>query len=185
MTICGATEVFMPPHFQKCSRAQKVTNAKICAHAQNATNAQIMRHNPCSSTTNAPICSNATKCNVQVPMHATNVQICSNVMLTCGKCSKLPSCVHTKMPRLGQSNHNHNHNHPHPHQPLGWYGRTKKKKAKLEMQFLCIDQTTPRIVATSINSSEHVEVPQLVELTQKLCVLEDFVVTQPIHRLVW
>ena len=56
----------------------------------------------------------------------------------------------------------------------------KNQKAKLEMQSLCIDQTKPRHEPTSFNSSLRIEYPQLVEFSQKLCVLEDFSFTQPI-----
>ena len=42
--------------------------------------------------------------------------------------------------------------------------------------------TKPCHEATSFNSSVLIEFPQLVELTQKLCVLEDFGVTNPAHK---
>ena len=61
--------------------------------------------------------------------------------------------------------------------PHGWVAATgiaiKPKKAKLEMQHLCIDQTTPRSHILQLQLSAHIEFPQLLELTQKLCVLED------------
>ena len=58
--------------------------------------------------------------------------------------------------------------------------KPKRKKAKLEMQYLCIDQTTPRShEGISMNSSVRIEFPPLVELAQKLCVLEDFDITIP------
>ena len=49
------------------------------------------------------------------------------------------------------------------------------------MQYPYLDQTTAHD-ATSFNSSAHIEFPQLVELTQKLCVLEDSGSTQPIVK---
>ena len=42
--------------------------------------------------------------------------------------------------------------------------------------------TKPRHDATSFNSSAHIEFPQLLELTQKLCVLEVSGFTQPTDR---
>ena len=53
---------------------------------------------------------------------------------------------------------------------IGW---VKPKSKLLEMQYACI-------YPTSFNSSAHIEFPQLLELTQKLRVLEDSGFTQPI-----
>ena len=48
------------------------------------------------------------------------------------------------------------------------------------MQSLCIDQTTPRRHILQLQLSAHIEFPQLLALTQKLCLLEDSGFTQPI-----
>ena len=56
----------------------------------------------------------------------------------------------------------------------------ENQKAKLEMQYLISVFTKPHNEATSFNSNALIEVSQLLELTQKLCVLEDFGFTQPI-----
>ena len=41
------------------------------------------------------------------------------------------------------------------------------------MQSLCIYQTSPRRHILQLQLSAHIEFPQLLELTQKLCVVED------------
>ena len=44
--------------------------------------------------------------------------------------------------------------------------------------------TKPLHEATSFNSNALIEFPQLLELTQKLCVLEDFSFTNPANTIV-
>ena len=64
---------------------------------------------------------------------------------------------------------------------IGWggIGKTKKKaKQTRDAISLCVF-TKPHHDATSFNSNALIEFPQLVELTQKLCVLEDFSFTNP------
>ena len=59
----------------------------------------------------------------------------------------------------------------------------ENQNTKLEMPFLCIYQATPHHEATSFNSNALLEFPQLLELTQKLCVLEDSGFTTPSQEL--
>ena len=58
-------------------------------------------------------------------------------------------------------------------------GKTKKQNKKCN---ICVF-TKSHHDATSFNSSAHIEFPQLLELTQKLYVLEDSGFTQPISSL--